>query len=100
MDVAVGKSDCKAPSPLSPIYVFQEVHPSLLSLFPSFLPFLPPPSLDCSTPLLNLLHFSFNIFYLLVNDFPAPFMPFDFGSPSSTLLLLSLLLFLSSPLTG
>lgn len=60
--------------------------------FPPF-PFLPPPSLFCSTPLFNFLHFSFNTFYLLVNDFPAPFLAFDFGSPSSTLLLFSPTLF-------
>lgn len=90
MDVAVGKSDCEAPSPLWPIYVFQGVHPSLSSpsfppfslLFPLLPPFAPLPSF-------NLLHFSFNTFYVLVDDFPAPFMPFDFGSTSSTLLLLT-----------
>lgn len=88
VDVAVEKSDCKPPSPLSPIYVFQKVHPSSAS--PSFPLLLHSP----------LQHFSFNTFYLLVSDFPAPFMPFDFGSSSSTLLLFSLLLFLSSLLTG
>lgn len=88
VDVAVEESDCELLSPLSPIYVFQEVHPSLASpscpLFSvfssSFLPFPPPPS---STS--NHFTFHLNTFKVLVSDLPASLMPFDFGSPSSSL---------------
>lgn len=58
---------------------------------------LPPPSpFLLHSPLKLVWLFSLS---LLLDDFPAPFMPFDFGSASFTVLLLSLLLFLSSPLT-
>lgn len=56
---------------------------SLLS-FPPFTRFSPLPSPCYSTPLLNLLHIFSQPLYLLVSDFIAPFMAFDFDSPSST----------------
>lgn len=65
--------------------------PPLLSpISPPLPPWAPLPSPAFSTLSLSL--------YLHANDFPAPFMPFDFGSPSFTRLLLSPVLFISIPL--
>lgn len=90
VDVAVGKSDCKAPSLLSPIYVFQEVHPCLSSHFPPLLvslPFPPPvtqlSSSTCSTLSLSLC--------LSVTSLP-PSLPLTLTLPPPLSLLLCLFL--------
>ena len=66
--------------------IIRRFTPSFLPFSPSFLICHPPPSTSHSTPLFSLLHSSSQPLYLLSGDFPAPFMPFNSGSPSCTLL--------------
>lgn len=100
VDVAVGKSDCKVPSPLWPIYVFHEAHPSLsspsLPPSPFFSPLLPlcslpswltPLFLSSSLSACQWLPCPLHALWLWLSSIHSPPPP------------LSLLHFISSPLT-